>query len=170
VLPRARADAPAGEEKAVPDVSRTVGATSDAQDATVLVSSSPAAQAAQLERVAPKDKRGTIELSRSTYVFGRSRSSDIPLFTATSSREHARLVRQGGRWAIEPLAHKTVVAGGVRVTRGTVQLTHKMRLKMGEDEFLFLDESAPPSEPEVGRTWWSRVLAFFQRWAPKAGS
>jgi pSer/pThr/pTyr-binding forkhead associated (FHA) protein len=150
------------------DVSRTVGAASDSQDSTILVAT-PAEQAAQIERVSPKDRRETIDLSKAIYVLGRSRSCDIQLHTATASREHARLVREGGRWAIEPIAHKVVLAGGIRVTRGTVQLTHKMRLKLGEDEFLFLDESAPPSEPEKELTWWGRVLAFFRGLAPKAG-
>jgi pSer/pThr/pTyr-binding forkhead associated (FHA) protein len=169
VLPRPSEAKPVDEARPSQDVSRTAVGSADAQDATVVVPSSPATQAARLERIAPKDKREAMDLRQDGYVFGRSRSSGIPLYTATASREHARLVRQGGRWAIEPLAHKVVVAGGVRVTRGTVQLTHKMRLKMGEDEFLFLDESAPPSEAEVGRTWWTRVLAWLSRWAPKAG-
>ena len=168
VLPRRDATG-AADAAGAPETSRTIGTPDQSQDATVFVAPTPAAQAAQIERIAPKDKRQMLDLSQSTYVFGRSRSADIQLYTATASREHARLVRQGGRWAIEPIAHKIVLAGGIRVTRGTVQLTHKMRLKMGEDEFLFLDESAPPSEPEVGRTWWSRVLAWLSRWAPKAG-
>lgn len=169
VLPRAQPAAASTTEPAPPDASRTVGATAEPQDATILVPSAATAQVARLERVLPKDQAETFDLTRSTYVFGRSRSSDVRLVTATASREHARISRQGGRWVIEPLAHKTVIAGGVRITRGTVQLTHRMRLKMGEDEFLFLDESAPPSEPEGRQTWWGRVLAFFRGWAPKAG-
>lgn len=146
-----------------------MGVSEEAQDATVLIPSAASAEVAKLERVHPRDPVETLELSKSAYVLGRSRGCDIRLVTATASREHARLSRQGGRWVIEPLQHKTVVAGGVRITRGTVQLTHRMRLKLGEDEFLFLDESAPPSAPEGRQTWWERVLAFFRSWAPKAG-
>jgi pSer/pThr/pTyr-binding forkhead associated (FHA) protein len=94
-----------------------------------------------LQRIEPPGHGDVITLSRNDYLLGRSRTCDVPLYSSTASREHARLSKRGDSWYLTPEEGKTVIAGGSTVA-GEVKLVHKMRLQLGGDELLFFDERA----------------------------
>ena len=73
---------------------------------------------------------------------GRLPSCDLRLYSQTASREHAQLTARDGRWYLTPVSGKSVLVNGSPV-KEEVPLTHKMRLQLGGDELLFLDESGP---------------------------
>ena len=78
---------------------------------------------------------------RDAYLVGRAPTSDLRLYSPTASREHARLIRRGAAWYLTPIEGKTVLANGSLVGE-EVRLEHKMRLQLGEDELLVIDEAA----------------------------
>jgi hypothetical protein len=92
-----------------------------------------------LMRLKPAGHPLPITLTRISYAIGRSRSCDIPLFSQTAHRRHAQLSLREGSWILEPFENNIVIANGDLV-RGEVQLTHKMRLQLGDDELIFFDE------------------------------
>ncbi len=93
-----------------------------------------------LQRVQPPGHTGVVYLTGQTYLLGRKHGADLPLFSPTASREHARLEFRADGWYLEPSADNTVIANG-SVVRGAVRLEHKMRLQIGGDELIFFDES-----------------------------
>jgi predicted component of type VI protein secretion system len=90
----------------------------------------------------PPGHSGATTLTRDAYLIGRSPSSDLRLFSPNASREHARLSLRSGAWYLAPCEGKTVIVNGETV-RAEVRLTHKMRLVLGEDELLVIDQAAP---------------------------
>ena len=92
-----------------------------------------------------------MRLDRTSYLLGRSHKCDVPLYSPNASREHARLTFRDAAWYVQPLGGKAVTADGMKV--GDEQrLTHKMRLQLGGDELLFLDERAAVAPPQVRPT------------------
>jgi pSer/pThr/pTyr-binding forkhead associated (FHA) protein len=126
--------APAGQPAAQDDA--------EEEEGTVIVSAGRAVST--LQRVQPPGHSEVIRLDRTSYLLGRSRKCDVPLHSATASREHAQLTLRAGGWYIEPVDDKLVVADGEPV-RGSQRLTHKMRLQLGADELLFFDSVAAVS-------------------------
>lgn len=112
-------------------------------DRTVVARHAPKAKA-RLQRVAPAGRSGVVSLTRTSYTLGRSNTCDIPLFSNSASRQHAKLTSREGKWFVEPLEGKLVKANGSPIT-GPTRLLHKMSLQLGEDELIFLDEGAPAS-------------------------
>ena len=110
--------------------------------------------AARLERMQPAGRSDMIRLDRSSYRVGRSDTCDIRLYSSTASREHAHLSNRDGKWYVSPLAERVVLVDGEPV-RAEALLTHKMRVKFGGDELLFLDETAVPQPraAPVARKW-----------------
>jgi pSer/pThr/pTyr-binding forkhead associated (FHA) protein len=100
----------------------------------------------RLQRVQPAGRSETIGLDRSSYLLGRSHTCDIQLYSRTASRVHARLTHRDGKWHVEPVEDRMVLANGVRVRDETL-VTHKMRLQLGGDELLFLDDKAVSETP-----------------------
>jgi pSer/pThr/pTyr-binding forkhead associated (FHA) protein len=103
---------------------------------------------ATLQRLQPPGHSEVIHLDRTSYLVGRSHKCDLPLYSESASREHARLTFRDAAWYVQPLGGKPVIADGVTV-HDEQRLTHKMRLQLGGDELLFLDESAAASPPEA---------------------
>jgi pSer/pThr/pTyr-binding forkhead associated (FHA) protein len=105
-----------------------------------------AAPTARLQRIQPPGRSDVITLDRTHYLLGRLPSCDLRLYSQTASREHAQLSARAGRWYLTPVAGKVVLVNGTQV-KEEVPLTHKMRLQLGGDELLFLDDSGPAATP-----------------------
>jgi hypothetical protein len=97
---------------------------------------------ARVQRMAPPGRSDIVKLDRTHYLMGRLPSCDFRLYSQTASREHAQLTARDGRWYLTPVTGKVVLVNGTQV-KEEVPLTHKMRLQLGGDELLFLDESGP---------------------------
>lgn len=105
---------------------------------------------ARLQRMQPPGRSDIVNLDRTHYLMGRLPSCDFRLYSQTASREHAQLTARDGRWYLTPVAGKVVLVNGTQV-KEEVPLTHKMRLQLGGDELLFLDESGvTANETPVG--------------------
>jgi hypothetical protein len=105
---------------------------------------------ARLQRMAPPGRSDIINLDRTHYLMGRLPSCDLRLYSQTASREHAELNVRDGRWYLTPVAGKAVLVNGTQV-KEEVPLRHKMRLVLGGDELLFLDESGATAIEEAPR-------------------
>jgi len=114
---------------------------------------------ARLQRMAPPGRSDIVNLDRTHYLMGRLPSCDLRLYSQTASREHAQLTARDGRWYLTPVTGKVVLVNGTQV-KEEVPLTHKMRLQLGGDELVFLDESGPavvaaaPQGGELGGNRW----------------
>jgi FHA domain-containing protein len=128
-----------------PPSPRPVAPTAEpaADDGEETVAIAPVTQRApfSLQRVQPPGHAGVVYLTRDTYLAGRKQGADLPLFSPTASREHARLERRSDGWYVAPLEGKTVIANGSSV-HAALRLEHKMRLQIGGDELIFFDESS----------------------------
>ena len=123
-----------------------------------------AVPAARLQRMQPPGRSDIITLDRTHYLMGRLPSCDLRLYSQTASREHAQLSARAGRWYLTPVTGKVVLVNGTQV-KEEVPLTHKMRLQLGGDELVYLDESgvtavesAPRASAERGDNRWLLVL------------
>lgn len=115
-----------------------------------------------LRRVAPSGREQTVVLDRPNMSVGRGQGCDVALVTPTASRMHARVWLQDGVWMIMPVDGKTLYANGKRYIDTSVKLEHDMRLRLGDDEFVVVDEraaAAPPPRPGL----WARLLRLFSR-------
>ncbi len=132
------------------------GGGGDFTEHTILLSDlqPQVASGAKLQRMAPPGRSDIVSLDRTHYLLGRLPSCDLRLYSQTASREHAQLSLREGRWYLTPVTGKLVLVNGTQV-KEEVPLTHKMRLQLGGDELLFLDESgvtAIREAPAVGTT------------------
>ena len=120
---------------------------------------------ARLQRMAPPGRSDIINLDRTHYLMGRLPSCDLRLYSQTASREHAELNVRDGRWYLTPVAGKAVLVNGTQV-KEEVPLVHKMRLQLGGDELLFLDESGATAVQEAprGGVATSTAAAASNRW------
>jgi hypothetical protein len=123
--------------------------------------------AARLQRMQPPGRSDIVTLDRTHYLMGRLPSCDLRLYSQTASREHAQLTVRDGRWYLTPVAGKVVLVNGTQV-KEEVPLTHKMRLQLGGDELLFLDESGAPAVEDAPRAgagigdhrWWLALICL----------
>jgi FHA domain len=87
-------------------------------------------------------------------TIGRDPSNDLVLVTKTVSREHARLVREGGRWYVEDRGSVNgTLLNGQRVPPGSrLPLRHADRLQVGSQAIVFSHPSAAadPDRTETG--------------------
>ncbi len=122
---------------------------------------------ARLQRMQPPGRSDIVTLDRTHYLMGRLPSCDFRLYSQTASREHARLTARDGRWYLTPVAEKVVLVNGSPV-KEEVPLMHKMRLQLGGDELVFLDENeatvireAPgPGAGLADNRWLALVIAL----------
>lgn len=114
----------------------------DFAEHTVLLASlqAQAVPPARMQRMAPPGRSDVVNLDRTHFLMGRLPSCDFRLYSQTASREHAQLTARDGHWYLTPVAGKVVLVNGSPV-KEEVPLTHKMRLQLGGDELIFLDES-----------------------------
>jgi len=103
-----------------------------------------------LMRMKPAGHPLPITLTRNSFVIGRSRECDIPLFSQTAHRRHAKLYKRDDVWVLEPFENHVVIADGDLV-RGEVEVVHKMRLQLGDDEIVFFDAYKAAAEPRAGQ-------------------
>ncbi|MCC6764929.1 MAG: FHA domain-containing protein [Deltaproteobacteria bacterium] len=138
-----RPAAPASPPPAAP------AAGGDFAERTILLSDlqPQGAAPARLQRMQPPGRSDIVTLDRTHYLMGRLPSCDLRLYSQTASREHAQLTARDGRWYLTPVTGKVVLVNGTQV-KEEVPLTHKMRLQLGGDELLFLDESGAPAVQE----------------------
>lgn len=144
-MPKAPAAPPAS---AAPSAPVTVKAPAqpppagDFAEHTVLLSAlqEQAVPPARMQRMAPPGRSDVVNLDRTHFLMGRLPSCDFRLYSQTASREHAQLTARDGHWYLTPVAGKVVLVNGSPV-KEEVPLTHKMRLQLGGDELIFLDES-----------------------------
>jgi hypothetical protein len=122
------------------------GAGADAASEAGTMRRAGVGSSVRLQRVQPPGRSGSVALDRAQFLLGRLESSDIRLYTATASREHARVANRGGSWFLQPL-RSPVIVNGVAV-KEEIKLVHKMHLRLGEDELVFIDDSVAES-PEV---------------------
>jgi hypothetical protein len=101
---------------------------------------------AALRRLAPEEGEGdVVTLAADDYVLGRSHACNVILLSATASRRHARIVRRNGEWFLCPLGGKAVIVDRRPVYEET-PLRHQMKIQLGADEFVFLQEDPGPDE------------------------
>jgi len=129
---------------------RIAAGAADAEQETVIIPRRESVSAARLQRLQPAGRSDIIVLDRVTYLLGRSHAANITLFSPTAGREHAQLTNRDRRWYITPTPAHGVLVNGV-AAHGETALTHKARLRFGDDEFLFLDETALAEPPPVVR-------------------
>lgn len=129
----------------------------DAEEETVIIARPQRTAGGRLQRLQPPGRSELIALDRSSYTLGRIHTADIELFSATASRQHAQLTQRDGKWYIAPAENRVVRVNGADV-RGEVGLTHKTRLQLGDDELLFLDETAPAEAPVAAASGSNRRL------------
>jgi hypothetical protein len=123
--------AAAVEVEPSPPAARDVGDTPAA---------SPYAEPAVLRRLAPQEGAGeSVALVLDGNLLGRSHICNIPLLSATASRQHAEIVARDGEWFLSPAGGKMVIVEG-RPVFDELQLRHEMRIRLGGDELVFLQE------------------------------
>ncbi len=149
---------------AAPAAAPPAGAGADFAEHTILLADlqKPVVSSARLQRMQPPGRSEIVALDRTHYLVGRLPSCDLRLYSQTASREHAQLTNRDGRWYLAPVSGKAVLVNGAQV-KEEVPLTHKMRLQLGGDELLFLDESgaaavtavrSQPGAQLAGNRWW----------------
>ena len=102
--------------------------------------------------------RGYLLLGREPVVIGRARDCTLPIFHDSISRQHARVTKEGARFAVEDLGstNGTFVQG--RPVRGKQYLEHDQVLAVGSVELRFLvldssrEEMAARFDPMSGET------------------
>ena len=104
-------------------------------DAAPLEASSEA-QAMWLERVEPalgRGERTRLDVSDGEMTLGRSEASDIRLYTASASREHASIEEnEAGQWVLTPASGKSVLVDGEETCLPVV-LEVGMNVVLGRD-------------------------------------
>src|SRR5579862_2727785 len=129
-LPKPGAQAPIERKSVSPPAAPSADIADDEGEETVAIGQVSQRSPHSLQRVQPAGHTGVVYLTGDTYLMGRKHGADLPLFSPTASREHARLVRRTDGWYLETLAEKAVIANGSLV-RTAVRLEHKMRLQIG---------------------------------------
>jgi hypothetical protein len=145
--PAASAAGPATQPSSPPPLAEGGG---DFAEHTILLADlqRQAVPAARLQRMQPPGRSDIVTLDRTHYLMGRLPSCDLRLYSQTASREHAQLTARDGRWYLTPVSGKVVLVNGSQV-KEEVPLTHKMRLQLGGDALLFLDEGGATAVAEV---------------------
>jgi hypothetical protein len=121
-------------------------ASDDDEGATVIMTRSTKTPCSLQRLQPPGHGSEVVSLTADSYVMGRSRTCDIQLYSPSASRSHARLVKRGAEWFLQPEEGRAVLAGGSTV-KDEVRLVQKLRLQLGGDELLFFDENAAVAAP-----------------------
>ena len=87
----------------------------------------------------------TIQISKPLITIGREPGNDVVISDPSVSRQHARMVNDGGQWGIEKLAMQNIVTVNQRdVQQATISDRDTIGLGTGTT-FLFLTSSAQPA-------------------------
>jgi pSer/pThr/pTyr-binding forkhead associated (FHA) protein len=113
---------------------------------TVAIGQVPQRTPFSLQRIQPPGHTGVVYLAGAAYLLGRKQGADLPLFSPTASREHARLERRSDGWYVEAIEGKAVIVNG-SLLRAAARLEHKTRIQLGGDELIFFDETAVAAAP-----------------------
>ena len=106
-----------------------------------------------LEHVLPAEYAGTQEIDKEVVVLGRALECEVRLFSASASRQHARIEQRPDGWYLIPMEGKRVIVDG-RILDGEVMLEAGMRLGLGDDEIVVVDQEEPqPYEESQGVRW-----------------
>lgn len=149
---------PVGDRRGTPAV--------EDEDATIIIPRDTTRPRFSLNRMQPPGHSEPVVLERDAYLVGRAPTSDVRLYSASASREHARLTRRGDAWYLARCEDKVVLVNGAAVL-DEVRLEHKMRLQLGDDELLVIDRLAPvelpstsaaPRGASAGARWWIVLL------------
>lgn len=127
-----------------PDATETIAAAvplTPIQNAPLAPSSS--LRPMLLERIEPSIGRGErlrLDAARWKVSLGRAEESDIRLYTASASREHAWIAgNEGGEWVLSPMAERSVRIDGEVVTEPIV-LEVGMNILLGQDHLRCVTE------------------------------
>lgn len=94
---------------------------------------------------------GSFPMSADSFVVGRRSYCDLVLNDHTVSREHARFVREGGRWLVEDLQSRNGVwINGKRSGYDPVPIKGGDVVRIGDVSLVFQPD-ASPSEPKKTR-------------------
>lgn len=115
-----------------------------------------------LERVAPAGTAEVIDLDRPNLVLGRGHGCDVKLRTPTASREHARIFFKDGRWTIAGIERRTFYVDGTRHAGGEFALQGGMRVRLGDDEFVVIDDAGGSAVASGRGGLWARVVSFLR--------
>lgn len=86
-----------------------------------------------------------------TTTVGRSEDNDISLSDSAISRNHARIIFENGKWAIEDLGSANgIIARGSRVSKAALQSGEFY--KIGKSTFRFIEEDASEPSDQLSRT------------------
>jgi len=95
-----------------------------------------ALQSMLLERIEPSLARGEqvrLDTANGKLSVGRAEESDVRLYTASASREHAVIAgNEAGEWVLTPMAGKTVLIDGEMMTEPVV-LEVGLNIILGQD-------------------------------------
>jgi hypothetical protein len=156
VTDRERKNGGAEDEDVTRPATRAPSAPADAAAGTNVspardgdpVDVAPRRAPAALKRLAPQEGEGeVVALSADGYLLGRSQGCNIQLRSATASRQHARIELRNGEWFLCPVGGKVVIVEG-RPTYDEARLQHAMKIQLGADEFVFLQEESAGGAPE----------------------
>jgi predicted component of type VI protein secretion system len=129
------------------DTTRTIVMRSP--DADTVHWDEPHAAWMSLERVLPADEAGLTRIEKEVATVGRAIDSDVRLFSASASRQHARIEQKNGAWVLVPIEGRRVIVDGETLD-GEVELQAGMRLVFGDDELVVADQEEPDeSEAEA---------------------
>jgi hypothetical protein len=105
-----------------------------------------------LERIEPSLGRGErlrLDADSMSVSLGRSEACDVRLYTASASREHARIVaNEAGEWVLTLGPEKAVLIDG-EITMEPVILEVGMNLVLGEDHLRCVSEGLDRSGTEA---------------------
>ena len=147
----ASVSAPEREPGSVPESEPEPGPVGDAvpRGATTSTSIAPSSSLRPilLERVEPSLGRGErlrLDASHWTVVLGRAEESDIRLYTASASRQHAIIAgNEQGEWLLTPAEGRTVLIDGDRVTDPVV-IEPGMNIVLGQDHLRCVTDGLDP--------------------------
>lgn len=87
---------------------------------------------------------------KNSIVIGRHRKADVVLSKMIVSRQHARVILEGGEWFIEDLdSNNGTFVNGEQITKK--QLSAKDRIQIGRHVFSFEDSVAAGEDPYATR-------------------
>lgn len=95
-----------------------------------------------LEHVIPSDHAGVHRLDKKVSSIGRALECDLRLYSASASRQHASIEQRENDWVLVPMEGRRVLVDGELIDAEVV-LEPGMRLGLGDDELVVLDQEEP---------------------------
>jgi pSer/pThr/pTyr-binding forkhead associated (FHA) protein len=110
-----------------------------------------------LEHVLPPDFAGVERLDKEVAIVGRSLECDVRLYSASASRQHARIEQREDGWYLAPIEGRRVMVDG-QIVEDEIELQTGMRLSFGDDELLVVDQEDPQPREDSRKTRWQVVV------------